>query len=423
MNRRTRIQISFVMATHNRCGVLARTLRGIAACGLDDGDFEILVVDNASSDGTAEVAADFGAQVIALDRNGGSCAKAFAVDRVRGRYVVFLDDDSYPRCESVYRMINHFERDARLAAAGYQVHLPDGRREGGALPGVFLGCGVGLRVNALRQCGGLDRTFFMQAEEYDLAFRLVGDGWRVVVFDDLHVEHLKTPQARRNERTTYYDTCNNLRVAARYLPRGCYRVYRADWRQRYGWLARREDHGAAYRRGARMGRLRGLVERPQYRARRLSAAALERFFCWAYLERKMAALAGRGIKRIVFADLGKNVYAYVRAASRAGIAVAAIGDDRFAAPRRAYRGIPIISREDALALGADGVVVANSSPVHGTVTYRALVGRDRPVYHWFVANQDSESHRVAAGGFDHDRGVGLPERGAVARSAAVVASF
>ena len=61
-------------------------------------------------------------------------------------------------------MIEHFEADPRLGAAGFTVHLPDGRLEGGALPGVFLGCGVGFRAEALRGAGGLDPSLFMQAE-------------------------------------------------------------------------------------------------------------------------------------------------------------------------------------------------------------------------------------------------------------------
>ena len=93
----------------------------------------------------------------------------------------------------------------------------------------------------------------------------------------------------------------------------------------------------------------------------------------------------RGIpaRRVVFADLGKNIYAYHRAAQAAGIEVMAIGDDRFAHPDRAYRGVPILPLDEALALSADAVVVANSSEVHGTVTYEKLMSRGfEAVYHW-----------------------------------------
>ena len=60
-------------------------------------------------------------------------------------------------------------------------------------------------------------------------------GWTIRVFDDLHVDHLKTPRARRSGRLNYYDTRNNLLLAARYLPAPWHAVYANDWRRRYGW--------------------------------------------------------------------------------------------------------------------------------------------------------------------------------------------
>ena len=82
----------------------------------------------------------------------------------------------------------------------------------------------------------------MQAEEYDLAFRLAATGWRVRVFDDLHVHHEKTTQSRQSDRTTYLDVRNNLRVVARHLPPPYYRFYRHDLLARYKWLAMHFGH-------------------------------------------------------------------------------------------------------------------------------------------------------------------------------------
>lgn len=380
-------RVSFVLATHNRREVLGSTLSRVAAGGLDSGDYEIIVVDNDSRDGSAAVIADAGAVGVRLARNTGSCAKAYGVDRARGTYIVFLDDDSHPHPGSIERMMAYFETDPRLGAAGFQVHLPNGGCEGGALPDVFVGCGVGFRAEALRACGGLDRTFFMQAEEYDLAFRLVSADWQVRVFDDLHVEHLKTEVARRSERTTYYNIRNNLRVLARYLPASHYAPYRADCLQRYAWLARRDGHTRAYRRGAAAGKLLGGIERIAYR--RLAPDAIERFFRWSFIEARMAELAADGVARVTFADLGKNVYAYVRAAEATGVEVVAVGDDRFAADGRAYRGVPIVPLDESLSVDADAVVVANSSAVHGTESYRNLAGLTRrPVHHWFGPSEE-----------------------------------
>ena len=198
----TDVSVSFVLATHNRRAITLDTLNNLLTTGRPTSPFEVIVVDNASTDGTAQaVRTQFPTvTLLAEAQNLGSCAKALGVDRAAGRFVVFLDDDSYPRPGTIDRMIEHFEADPQLAAAGFRVHLPDGREECSAFPDVFIGCGVGFRASALSEVGGLDRALFMQAEEYDLSFRLINAGYQVRTFDDLHVDHLKTPCARRSNR-------------------------------------------------------------------------------------------------------------------------------------------------------------------------------------------------------------------------------
>ena len=383
MNQRP--QISVVLATHNRCDVVLHTLEQLKGCGLRPGEYEVIVVDNASTDGTADALRCWpDVTVHALDDNLGSCAKAFGVDAARGKIVLFLDDDSFPRPGCLDRLLARFEEDVELAAAGFTVHLPDGSQECSALPHVFVGCGVGLRHRALNQVGGLDATFFMQAEEYDLSFRLLQAGWKVEVFGDLQVDHLKSPQARRSERTTFYDVRNNLRVIARYLPEPYAEVYRDDWLQRYRWFAERAGHVVAFERGEAAGRWLARIERRAFRPRRLGANVLERVFCWSRIERGMRDLAAEGVQRAVLVDLGKNVHAFWRGARAAGLEILAIADDAVAAPGRTYRDVAIVSTKEATELGAQVYIVSNTSYVHAARRWREWIGRtSKPVYSWF----------------------------------------
>lgn len=391
-----RPRVSFILATHNRAAVLAETLAQIRACGLDRADREIIVVDNASTDGATAIAREFADRVIALDRNHGSCAKALAVPQARGEFLVFVDDDSHPRPGHVERMIAHFDSKPRLGAAGFTVVLPNGAMEGAALPDVFVGCGVGFRADVLRRAGGLDASFFMQAEEYDLAFRIAQSGWDVRVFDDIVVEHMKTPHARRTERTTFFDMRNNLRVIARYVPQPAAGVVLADAMQRYRWLAEGEGHLSAWRRGGRIGRWLGSRERDSGRYRVLGPRVFERFFCWRMIGERMAALSRGGVRTVVLADLGKNVFPFVASARAAGLRVAAIGDDRFAAPGRRYRGVEIVPLAEAIEHRADAVVISNTAPVHADRTARRLAElTDRPVEHWFPCAVQRDSSNCA----------------------------
>jgi hypothetical protein len=299
-------------------------------------------------------------------------------------FIVFLDDDSYPQPGSVDRMLEHFEDEPRLGAAGFRVHLPDGREECSAFPEVFIGCGVGLRAGALGEVGGLDQSLFMQAEEYDLSFRLINAGWTVRTFPDLHVDHLKTACARRSSRTVYYDTRNNLLIAARYLPDAAYSLYARDWLQRYVWLATRDRRLAAFSRGALAGCLAAARDRRRFADRRLTPEAFETLFRWQEVAGRIECLAAAGVGRVVFADLGKNVLAFHLGAAQAGLAVLAIGDDRFARSGRRYRDVPVVPLARALALEPDAVVVSNTSPVHAAETAAALARTTGcPVHCWF----------------------------------------
>src|SRR5437762_11002823 len=214
------ISVSFLISTFNRRDILLATLWRLHECGLPRAAFEVVVVDNASSDGTAQaVTSQFPrVKLIVLRENRGSCAKNEGLRIAQGAFVVFLDDDSYPQPGAIGRMIEHFRNDPALGAAVFTVTLPDGSRECSAYPDVFIGCGTGFRRAALDQVGGSPDDFFMQAEEYDLSLRLLDAGWSVRTFDDLHVTHLKTPGARYSERVTQFDVRNNLVLVARYFP-------------------------------------------------------------------------------------------------------------------------------------------------------------------------------------------------------------
>ena len=378
--------VSIVIATQNRRDVVLSTLEELHKPERIGCDCEIIVVVNPSTDGTADaIRRDFrDVQVIRLEENLGSCAKSVGVDRAGGEYVVFLDDDSYPRPGSVTRMVARFKVDGRLGAAGFVVYLPDGRRECSAFDHVFAGCGVGFRRGALQSVGGLDSALFMQAEEYDLSFRLIAAGWKIKTFADLAVDHLKTSHARLSGRTVYYDTRNNLILTARYLADPHERIFRSDWLKRYRWIAADNGHRLDYWRGRLAGRRRRRREREGYTRWRLSASAFEELFHVDYIAQCIRRLTVEGVGTIILAGLGKNIYPFVDAARLAGLSVTCIADDRFARPGRRYRGHAIVPAKDALARRLDAIVISDTSPVHAEETHRQFTGlTDVPIHRWF----------------------------------------
>lgn len=387
--------VSFIIATRNRRETLVCTLGRIDACGLPAGAFETFVVDNASSDGTARAVADGHPDVrlIRLAQNRGSCGKNAALPRARGRYLVFLDDDSYPLPGSIQRMIGHFQRDPTLGAASFDVRLPDSRRECSAYPDVFIGCGVGLRRAAVDQVGGLPDDFLMQAEEYDLSLRLLDAGWRVRSFDDLHVRHEKSPAARSSSQKMRLDVRNNLLLAVRRFPAAWAEAYVREWTARYWAIAAATGRRRPAAQGFAQGAAAAFGERECLPVKDQTFEVFARIN--ATRRRMEQAKRDIGLRRVLLIDWGKNMLAYRLACEAAGVEVVAVADPLLAGRR--YRGIPVLSDESAAKLPFDAAVVANLSPAHAERRLAEWRARTiRPVIDLFESDRTRHVARAAA---------------------------
>lgn len=88
--------LSVVIAAYNAAGTIGDTLsslrKSIAAAGAD-GDVEVIVVDDGSTDSTAAIAAGDGADVISRANGGVAAARNSGVERARGEYILFVDAD------------------------------------------------------------------------------------------------------------------------------------------------------------------------------------------------------------------------------------------------------------------------------------------------------------------------------------------
>jgi GT2 family glycosyltransferase len=359
--------ITFLISTFNRRDVLLRTLGELRSASRVSGiRTETIVVDNASSDGTANaVSTDFPEVNLIRGRvNRGACAKNDGLAIARGTFVVTLDDDSFPTADSLGRMASHFAADPELGAAVFDVTLPDGSHECSAYPSVFIGCGTGFRREALIQAGGFPDDFFMQAEEYDLSLRLIDAGWKIERFSDLQVQHLKTPGARIPARTTRLDVRNNLTLIARRFPRKWILPYTMDWMRRYRWIA--GEKGTQHRRAFWRGLAEGVCRSLRTSNRKaVSAGTFEEFAQLDQVLRRMQRVVWEsGAKQILLIDVGKNIYAYWKAAKTIGVCIVAIADPRLAKSGRKYRGVAIVDDAAAKELAFDLAIVANSSPVH-----------------------------------------------------------
>ncbi len=365
--------VSFVIATYNRADVLATTLEHLRPENQPIST-ETVVVDNASTDGLADrVRTEYPwVRLIELDRNEGPCAKNHALAVATGEYVFFLDDDSYPTGDTLAKAVEKMASDPKLGIAGCRAMLENGREESSAFANVFIGCGALLRREVLLDIGGLPTDFFMCAEEYDTSFRMIAAGYKVRTFEDLAVRHEKSKVARQSDHAARLDVRNNLLAFTRRFPSPWSRHYAREFIWRYWRLARHNHRTWAFVRGLCGGLWRVLGARLtggwRYAPETLDALiGHERVEGW--LAKRQAAL---GLRRVLLADVGKNIYVHWRACRRLGIEIAAIAENGEPWQGKRYRGIPILPDEQCKSLDVDAVVLTNESPAHAPPRTEAL---------------------------------------------------
>lgn len=359
------MRLSYVLITYNRRDALLRTLERIEAnTTTDRADYEIIVVDNRSSDGTAEALAQHYPHVAVLrsNENLGMPARNIALDAAGGDYIAILDDDSYPAPGSTERAMDYMDSCETVGAVTGRVELPDGRCEASAMPGVLIGCASIIRKAVIDQIGGFAPEFFRQAEEYDFSFRLAAAGWTVERFEDLVFHHDKHASGRSSAMTARMDLRNNLILVERFIPETWRRTYREDWSQRYWAIAKHSGHPNAGRR-ARFEAAAWTVREAATGRQTLDDEVFENLFGIDRISRRIIDWAEQtGVNRVVLADLAKNMYPVVRGCRHAGLEIVAIADDAPAFNGLDYRDVTVVDTDTALAASPDAIVVANTSP-------------------------------------------------------------
>lgn len=219
--------VSVLVVTWNRRLEVARCLRSALAQTYPR--TELVVVDNGSSDGTAEaVAAEFPAvRLVRLGANVGCPSgrnRGFA--HCRGEYVYQLDDDGWLAPDAVERAVLRAETDPRIAVVMSTVRERDERggfrtRPPWTSPVLIFhfsgGCSM-IRRAALQLVGPYPDDFFRQGEEADLALRLYDRGYVCVLEPTSVMHHRPSPLGRSPDLTLWYSLRNTNRIGLRRWP-------------------------------------------------------------------------------------------------------------------------------------------------------------------------------------------------------------
>ncbi|MBF6469682.1 glycosyltransferase [Nocardia beijingensis] len=199
-------RMTVVIITRNRREQLLETLAHMTA--LADAA-PIILVDNGSTDGTADaVAAAFPAvDLIRSADNLGAVARNIAVERTTTPYVAFCDDDTRWQRGALTRAADLLDRYPGLGSVtGRCLVAPDLREDpitpelryspvsgpdwlpGPALLGVMAALSA-FRVSAFREVGGFSRRLWFGGEEELLALDLAAHGWWMCWIEDMLIHH------------------------------------------------------------------------------------------------------------------------------------------------------------------------------------------------------------------------------------------
>lgn len=156
------MKVSIVLTCFNREKFVSRAIRSAISQRFPRNDFEVVVVDDGSTDHSREIIADFGEEIVTVfhDKNQGlSAARNSGIRRSRGRFVVHLDSDDYLHEELVYFEHAHLAMNPTWGAAACDYFIVDGnerhieRRSGYEHP---IACGIMFRKEHLIQIGLYD---------------------------------------------------------------------------------------------------------------------------------------------------------------------------------------------------------------------------------------------------------------------------
>jgi glycosyltransferase involved in cell wall biosynthesis len=207
---------SIVVCTCNRAGKLAKLLESLAAMAVPEGlAWELIVVDNNSTDGTARLLDEMeGRSTLPLrrlfePRPGLALAHNMALLEAKGDVIAFTDDDCRVASDWLAVLAREF-RDGTLALLGGRVELFDLAdrpttirigRERLDLTGdnrameTIIGCNMAFRRDIALRLGGFDTRFGSgcniapSCDDADFVYRVQRAGGRIVYSPDLVVLH------------------------------------------------------------------------------------------------------------------------------------------------------------------------------------------------------------------------------------------
>lgn len=181
--------------SYNRKDELRNTLTKVY--DEDYKNIEVIVVDNASTDGSAEmVDKEFPeVKLIKMEKNIGIAGWNEGFKIAKGEFVLVLDDDSYPENGAVQKSINCIHEDAECGVVCYKINnINEKRVETHHInkinPNTFIGCGALIRKSTFEEAGYFNDLLFLYEHETEFSMRVYNRGLKLRFCEEAQVVHV-----------------------------------------------------------------------------------------------------------------------------------------------------------------------------------------------------------------------------------------
>ena len=199
------MDITVIIPTHNRSEILKRTLQGFCEQTAGDLAWELIIVNDGSTDSTDRTVMDFESllplRYLRQTKSGVSCARNLGLREARSPIVLFLDDDVIPSPHLLFEHARfHQERfGLEFVLVGYVTWLPDAAitpfmRWYGEFGGLFgysllkddqegdprylYTCNISFKTEFLRGSSGFNERLSVM-EDHELGYRLKQRGMKM----------------------------------------------------------------------------------------------------------------------------------------------------------------------------------------------------------------------------------------------------
>jgi cellulose synthase/poly-beta-1,6-N-acetylglucosamine synthase-like glycosyltransferase len=245
---------SVIVCTFNGSRTLSKCLESLLR--LDYPNYEVIVVNDGSTDTTAKIASNYGFRVITTENRGLSSARNTGLKAATGEIVAYIDDDAHADPHWLRYLASTFMNTQHVGVGGPNIAPPDDGLIAECVahsPGnpvhILLsdseaehipGCNMAFRQAALAAIGGFDPQFRIAGDDVDVCWRLQQKGWTLGYSPGAMVWHY-----RRNSVRAYWKQQHNYGKAESFLEK--------KWPEKYNlaghitWAGRVYGNGHQYK--------------------------------------------------------------------------------------------------------------------------------------------------------------------------------